>query len=477
MLDKANQYIKEKQGEVNQKYKPQYHFSAPIGWINDPNGFIQIEDELHLFYQHYPYDSVWGPMHWGHAKSTDGYHWEHLPIAIAPDQEYDQNGCFSGSSIIVDDELILMYTGHVEDETHRREVQAIAKSKDFINFEKIDANPVVAEEELNQNASTEDFRDPKVFIHEGVYYFVIASKNEEDRGQVLLFSSKDMMDWEFESVLLNANESQGFVWECPDLIQLEDKWVIVCSPMRFPEDGNKYSNVSSSVAFIGEMDWANKKFILETTQELDGGLDFYAPQTTMFNDKRVLIAWAQMWDRTMPTNELNHQWAGSMTLPRELYFDNGFLCQRPLSNGFNNKAKSEFSMNGEKIISIPIVESGMYELTFDNIDAENIHIKLYNEKESLLFHFDLNSKELMFNRENILNKIYNTDGTESYTRTLDLIDSDLTKVQLYIDKSVLEIFINDKQVMTNNFYSKNPLNLLDIETDKESSINISEYIN
>ena len=104
-LDKANEYIKN--NSINKKYYPEINFAAPIGWINDPNGVSLYNDELHLFYQHYPYESVWGPMHWGHAKSKDGLNWEHLPVAITPDKDYDKDGCFSGSAIEKDGVLYL----------------------------------------------------------------------------------------------------------------------------------------------------------------------------------------------------------------------------------------------------------------------------------------------------------------------------------------------------------------------------------
>jgi beta-fructofuranosidase len=56
---RANQFIKEERAKVDQTFKPDFHFSAPIGWINDPNGMIYYKGEYHLFYQYYPYGSFW----------------------------------------------------------------------------------------------------------------------------------------------------------------------------------------------------------------------------------------------------------------------------------------------------------------------------------------------------------------------------------------------------------------------------------
>lgn len=110
-LKLANNYIYTHQSDI--KSRPVFHFTAPIGWLNDPNGFSFFKDNYHLFYQYHPYTTKWGPMHWGHAKSADLIKWEHLPVALAPDQNYDCDGCFSGSAIVVEDKLCLMYTGNI----------------------------------------------------------------------------------------------------------------------------------------------------------------------------------------------------------------------------------------------------------------------------------------------------------------------------------------------------------------------------
>ena len=80
--------------------------------MNDPNGFSRYKGEYHLFYQYHPYDSHWGPMHWGHAVSKDLLHWKYLPAALAPDMPCDRDGCFSGGALAMKDGThMLMYTG------------------------------------------------------------------------------------------------------------------------------------------------------------------------------------------------------------------------------------------------------------------------------------------------------------------------------------------------------------------------------
>lgn len=130
---------------TNQRYRLNYHLMAKSGWINDPNGLSYFKGYYHIFYQYYPYDSEWGPMHWGHARSKDLVHWETLPVALTPGESED--GCFSGSAIEYDGKLWLIYTGHhytdPTDQEQFYEDQNLAYSTDGIHFTKYEGNPVL----------------------------------------------------------------------------------------------------------------------------------------------------------------------------------------------------------------------------------------------------------------------------------------------------------------------------------------------
>src|SRR5699024_11051140 len=109
---------------VEQTFRHTYHAMPPVGWMNDPNGLCYAFGKYHVFYQFHPYAAAWGPMHWGHYTSNDLIRWELQPTALAPDCAYDKDGCFSGSAIVKDGMLYLMYTAVADG----KQTQAFARS-------------------------------------------------------------------------------------------------------------------------------------------------------------------------------------------------------------------------------------------------------------------------------------------------------------------------------------------------------------
>ena len=94
-IEAANAYVKMECPFVDHKYFPAYHAAPPVGWVNDPCGFIEAFDQYHLYGQYHPYSSQWGPMHWGHWASDDLVKWDWQGVALAPDTSADEGGCFT----------------------------------------------------------------------------------------------------------------------------------------------------------------------------------------------------------------------------------------------------------------------------------------------------------------------------------------------------------------------------------------------
>lgn len=331
-LEEARAYERREGTAIPAEDRPKFHLTPWVGWMNDPNGFCCYQGAYHMFYQYYPYDTVWGPMHWGHAVSSDLLHWEHLPCALAPDTDADAKGCFSGTAVPTPDgRLLLCYTG-VQDDGNGgvKQLQCVAEG-DGIDFVKDTENPVIDEHLLPAGASCVDFRDPKIWYEDGLYCCVVSTRDAEAQGRILLYESKDARQWEYRTTLDCCNNEYGKMWECPDFFPLDGKQLLLVSPqeMEATADGEFHAGFGT-VALLGHYDKASQKFTREHVQPIDYGTDFYAPQTTLTPDgRRVMIAWMQNW-ATVNEAPRHHRWFNCMTMARELFLQNGRLYQRPV---------------------------------------------------------------------------------------------------------------------------------------------------
>ena len=451
---KANKYIADNESKINPRYRLTYHAMSRYNWANDPNGVIWYNGQFHLFYQHNPYAANWGPMHWGHQVTTDFIRWEHLPVALAPDKTYDKDlGAFSGSAIEKDGKLYLMYTSV----SNGLQQQAIAYSEDRgITFQKDRNNPVIGVLDLPSNANSSDFRDPKVFKHNDTYYVIIGGKTN-GVGQLLLYKSMDLVYFEYVGELLNNNEPDqpgyhrltGGIYECPDFFIVDGKQILISSPMRLPKENHDYENLHSVVYMEGNLDYSTGRFHHEGFYELDGGFDFYAAQTAKHPDGRtIMIAWMQMWDRTMPTAV--DGWAGAFTLPRELSFKDGSLYQVPVREIENYRQNPIQLENVALVNDVPLQIAGVsgktleLEVEIDMGTANSVGIELFKGTENrTLITYDKASQTLVFDRSQSGRPIRGQElNTSTRTTQIDLKNNTL-KLRIFLDVSSVEIFIQD----------------------------------
>lgn len=450
LLEKARSYEAKKIAATDKESKPLFHISAPAGWINDPNGFSVYNGKIHLFYQYYPYLREWGPMHWGHSTTSDMIKWEQLPCVLAPDEEYDKKGCFSGSAIEADGKHVLVYTGVTriklpDGSEQERQNQCIAFG-DGLNYVKHENNPVVTGDMLPENCSRIDFRDPKIWKEDDTYYLIVGSKDLNNVGQVVLCSSKNLTDWQFETILAaNSTGKIGTMWECPDFFGLEDKHVLICSPQSMKADKYEFHNGHNSVYFLGDYDKENHVFIKEEPHTLDYGMDFYAPQTTLLPDgRRVMIAWMKSWDACVVPD--SQDWQGMMTLPRELEIKDGRIWQKPVKEIENYRA-NKCHYTDKKIDCYT---------TFDGIKGRTLDMTVelsgeeYNNFTVEMACDDEYSTAFTYNRVAGVLEIDRTccGVTKDVVcvRKIKIADTDRKlKLRFIMDRQSIELFINDGQ--------------------------------
>lgn len=470
MIEKAEKYILDNGSLVNPLYKPILHFSARVGWINDPNGFIYDGENYHLFYQYYPYDSLWGPMHWGHAKSNDLISWEHLPIALAPSEPYDSSGIFSGTSIIENNQFSLYYTGHVDRDAKVEQTQCIAFSNDGLNFTKYENNPLLSSIDMPNDSIYADFRDPKIIKRDNEYILLVASRTIDYVGQILIYSSLDGLNFDYKNRIV-LQRFYGDIVECPDLFHIDNKDILVFSTQKAILS-SEVQNSFSVFAFIGEFDLKQYQFIKEYEQVLDYGFDFYAPQIAFDGQNHVLIAWMNSWERSMPTHLLNHGWAGSMTLPRVLKLSDSKIVQSfPTSLLSNEKRvmnEASLSLISKQELDLVVSTTYLVEFEVKLKDTDVITLKVLNDNKHYL-NIELNgiTKVCSVNRENAYHMIHTRLAEDNIMRKMSLSSS--IKCSILVDKSSVELLINGKS-MTNLFYSNDKSNLLTIDSKENIAL-------
>ena len=456
---KASAHIEKIKQTVNPLYKPLFHYTSEAGWINDPNGFSRYKGQYHLFAQHNPYDSKWGPMHWSHGVSNDLITWEHRPVAIAPEEDYELKlGCFSGTAIEHEGKHILMYTScKWSEEAPIAEQEQCVAIGDGTTYEKLPQNPVMGAKHLPEFAKTSDFRDPKIIRRDGMFYALMGAQVIADRiGTMLLYKSEDLINWEYvgETYRGPKDGSMGIVFECPDLFSIGDKDIILTSPIEMDRQGYKYNNISSALYLVGKMDFETGHFELDYYDEIDTGFDYYAPQTTEDeNGNRVLVAWAQMWERNFITDQLGHGWAGAMSLPRELDLKDGRLYQKPIEALKNYES--------DESTDVKALSQTHYRLTLDvTLEKEKaFELELLKTTAGAFkISYDTEKHELVIDRSKShfkLDRHFREDGINN-VRKLEMKEAKTLKLDIVVDSSLVEIFINDgEHTMTSNYYKGN----------------------
>lgn len=432
---------------VNSIWKPAFHIHPQFGLLNDPNGLSYYNGEFHVFYQWFPFDATHGMKHWAHVKSNDLVNWERLPVALVPVEDYESHGAYSGASFEVDGKLYLYYTGNIRYGGEERSANQCLAIMDLDGtIVKYENNPII---EGVPEGYTGHVRDPKVFRKNGRYYMLLGAQRSDLTGANIVYESADAVNWSFKGELkleLDLPDSV-YMFECPDFFELNGHDVLIVSPQGLKAEGQDYHNIYNVIYVLGKLDIDSLTFEVQYYQELEKGFDFYAPQTfSGKNNERLLFSWAGMGEVEYPSDK--ESWAHCLSIPRELTIEKDRLLQNPAQE---MKQLRRNSVGAELILEKEFVEfdnaSNRYELEIEinPEDNELFGLELFaSESEGLLLQFDSSHNTVSLNRE----KFAAAFGSEfGFVRCASLVIGDAVKVQVFVDASIAEIFINNGEVV------------------------------
>ena len=485
-LQKARDFETAAMQQIPDTDRPAFHVTGNVGWINDPNGFSCYQGEYHLFYQYHPYDNNWGPMHWGHVKTKDFIRWERLPIAMAPDMEYDHYGCFSGSAVETPDgKHLLMYTGVqklLQDDGNYQEfqTQCIAIG-DGVTYEKISQNPVLTGADVPEGNSAKDFRDPKLWYdsEEKCYYSVVGNRTSDGSGAVLLFRSENGIDWQFVTTLDASQNQYGKMWECPDFFSLDGEHVLFVSPQEMKRMGYEFHIGNGTVCLMGDYNKESHVFDRKRVHTIDYGLDFYAPQTTDTPDgRRIMIGWMQNW-ATCRSQPENVRWFGEMALPRELSIRDGRLYQVPVREleSYHKNPISYQNVCVNEETQLEGIRGRILDMTITVRPGEG---RGYERFKLNLAQGDDNVTSVIYNPNTGLVTFDRTDCGFNYDivneRSFLVKEGQELKIRVVMDRYSIELFFNDgAAAATAMIYTPQEHDAISFEAEGSALIDVEKY--
>lgn len=471
--------------QKDEDFRPNFHFTPQKNWMNDPNGMFYLNGTYHLYFQYYPEDNVWGPMHWGHATSKDMVTWEEQEIALEPDEK---GYIFSGSAVVDHNNtsgfgeegktpVVAIYTYHdpkgAEAKRKDYQSQAIAYSLDEgYTWTKYEGNPVIP------NPGIENFRDPKVTWDDIHKQWLMALATTE---KTLFYSSQDLKKWNKLSEFGENTGAHNGVWECPDFFPMkvqgsdETKWVLIQSL-----NPGGYNGGSGTQYFIGDFD--GKTFTPEENMKeleekhdywIDFGRDNYAGVTWANvpdeDGRKLFLGWMSNWlyAEKVPTET----WRSAMTVARELKLvkedDQYLITSQPVEElkKYRNTdhTKTAVNISGNKtVLTSEDLDLASAEIRFNIKDLKDAtyNFRLSNEGgEEFIVSYDHAQKQFSVNRSHAGQTDFSEDFAAENSTAPRISDADSLDAIILLDRTSIEMFFDDgKTVITEIFFPNQPWN-------------------
>lgn len=415
-----------------------YHFAPWKNWINDPNGLCWFQGYYHMFYQCNPHGQEWADMYWGHAVSRDLVHWTHLPVVLSPQEELLESpktmkgGAFSGCAVAGEDEVVFYLTRHqgpLQDGKDTVEQQWMMSSRDMIHFTKekciIESPP---------DEASFDFRDPKV-LKIGERWYMVLGSAMKGQGAILLYESKDAEHWEYVHPLLLEEQNQIRCFECPDLMELDGRYLAVGAFMEHYDSCGRYQ---MSRYYIGN--WRERKFEKISEGWFDFGSNCYAMQSFEHQGRRISIGWiSDFYGEHVRYPDGAY---GSMTIPRQLHIKNDRLYMMPVEEVLLLKGEILYQGSKENII-LSKIEGNAYRAKIKFVENTFFTILLGQDGDkSISLVHDVKGLRIV------------TKGVKSEGIDFTADVEEVKDLEIYMDRRVAEVYVNEGEAVgTKVFYN------------------------
>ncbi len=438
-------------------HRPLYHYLPPANWMNDPNGLIQWNGAYHLFYQYNPNGAFHGSIHWGHAVSYDLAHWEEWPIALTPTPgEHDQDGCWSGCAINHNGTPTLFYSG-----VHPQAVCMAISSDDLLTWQKHPGNPVIAGPPPDVDCDGE-FRDPFVWQEPDGWYMLMGTRSAAVGGAVLLYRSNDLINWEYLHPLMRGDKYQtapfrtGSIWECPNLVRLGDRHVLIVSFQDHESKRLLYTGF-----FLG--DYKNRFFSPVKQGLVDYGHSFYAPQA-MADERGRQLMWGWLRENRPEAVQRQSGWSGVMSLPRVLSVAADDVLLMSPAPELEALRGAEFRLEnvtiGPDTPDLLTAVRGdtleiLLEAEFQSATAVGLKLRCSpNKAEQTVISYDVRRQSLTVDASH--SSLDPKLQPEPVTVSHPLPRPNLLTLRVFVDRSVIELFADARTCIISRVYPTQP---------------------